>query len=144
MELLNLAAPPAGRVTLYADFSDRAVAKLIDIILLAIFLLPLDVVFDTSFLNDLHRTRLEELVAFGLFCLYSAVLESSKQQATWGKRAVGLLVADLDGNRISFAHAMVRSVMQYTGLGYLFAAFTGRKQGLHDLVANTIVIPGTL
>ncbi len=144
MELLNLTALPAKPVAIYADFSDRALAKFIDVVLLGICLLPMDIVFGTSFLDDLHRTRIEGVIAFALFCLYSAALESSKQQATWGKRAVGILVTDMDGKRISFAHAVLRSTMQYTGTGYLLAAFTRHKQALHDLVAKTVVIPGTL
>ena len=127
-----------------ATFAERVVAKLIDLVLLGICFLPLDLVFGTSFVNDLHRTKIEGLIAFAVFCLYSAVLESSKQQATWGKRAVGILVSDLHGNRISFAHALVRSIMQYTWAGCLLAAFTRRRQGLHDLVAGTVVTPGTL
>jgi uncharacterized RDD family membrane protein YckC len=144
MELLNLAAPPAKPIEFSADFFDRAVAKLIDLILLAICLLPVDIVFGTSFLNGVHRTRTQGLIFFALFCIYSTVLESSKQQATWGKRAVGILVSDLDGHRISFTYALVRSLLQYTGIGYLLAAFTQRKQALHDLVAKTVVTPGTV
>jgi uncharacterized RDD family membrane protein YckC len=144
MQLLNLAEAQAACVKSYADFSDRLLAKVIDWIVLAMWLLPLDSVFGTSFIDSLHRTRVEGLIAFALFCIYSAVLESSKHQATWGKRAVGILVTDRDGNRISFARALVRSVMQYTGTGYLLAAFTRNKQALHDLLAETVVIPGTL
>jgi uncharacterized RDD family membrane protein YckC len=145
VNLLTLAAPPTDTVVVpYADFSDRVVAKVLDVALLGICLLPLDIVFDTSFLDALHRTRTEGLIVFALFCLYSAVLESSKQQATWGKRAMGIIVNDVDGNRISFARALLRAVMQYTGTGFLFAPFTPRRQALHDLVAKTVVTPGTL
>lgn len=144
MESLNLAVQPYKAVPSYAGLRDRAVAKFIDIILLAICLAPLDIIFGTSFLDGLHRTRIEGLFLFALFCVYSAALESSWRQATWGKRAVGIVVSDLEGNRISFARALLRSLMQYTGTSYLLAAFTSRKRALHDLVAKTVVTPGTL
>ena len=144
MESLNLALQSCKAMPSYADLRDRAVAKFIDIIFLAICLAPLDIIFGTSFLDSLHRTGFEGLFFFALFCVYSAALESSWRQATWGKRAVGIVVSDLEGNRISFARALLRSLMQYTGTSCLLVLFTSRKRPLHDLVAKTIVTPGTL
>ena len=72
-------------------------------------------------------------------------MDSSKQQATFGKRAAGVIVTDLDGNRISFDHALIRSALRVVSVfAYLFAAFTRRQQALHHLVADTLVLPGTL
>ena len=81
---------------------------------------------------------------FALFCLYEALMESSRRQATFGKRAVGILVADLDGSKISLRRALLRSVLQLFAIGYLLAAFTTRRQAVHDLVADTQVLPGSL
>jgi len=82
---------------------------------------------------------------FVLFCLYSAILESSKQQATFGKRLMGILVTDLNEGRISFGAALLRSLLQvFAPFDYILAIFTERKQTLHDFVVNTQVLPGSL
>ncbi len=77
--------------------------------------------------------------------LYYAIQESSSKMATLGKRVVGLVVTDLEGNRISFARASGRffgkclsSSILY--IGYIMAAFTEKKQTLHDILSNCLVM----
>ena len=77
--------------------------------------------------------------------LYFALMESSKLQATLGKMMIGVVVTDLEGNRISFGRAtgryfgkVVSSVILL--IGYIMAAFTKRKQSLHDIMAKCLVI----
>ncbi len=77
--------------------------------------------------------------------LYYAIQESSPKQATVGKRAVGIVVTDLNGNRLTFEKATGRYFAKYLstmtlGFGYIMAAFTEKKQALHDLVAGTLVV----
>ena len=148
METVHLAITRAESTAVYAGFWSRGLAKLIDVALLSICLLPLDLLFGTSFVLGKNpgfgRTAAAEALVFALFCLYEALMESSRRQATFGKRAVGILVTDLDGNRISLRRALLRSVLQAFAVGYLLAAFTARKQALHDLVADTQVLPGSL
>jgi uncharacterized RDD family membrane protein YckC len=84
------------------------------------------------------------LVTFVPF-LYWPVLESSRWQATFGKRIMGLEVTDAGGNRLSFLHALLRSLAKIVsgipfGLGFLIAAFTARKQALHDIIVKTLVV----
>jgi uncharacterized RDD family membrane protein YckC len=76
---------------------------------------------------------------------YYAGFESSSKQATLGKMAVGIKVVDRDGRRLSLMHALGRWLsvaLNYLTLyiGYLMAAFTDRKRGLHDMVAGTLVV----
>ena len=76
--------------------------------------------------------------------LYASLMESSAWQATLGKKALGLLVTDEAGNRISFARATGRHFGQYVsaiilGVGYMMAGWTRRKQALHDMMAGTLV-----
>lgn len=77
---------------------------------------------------------------------YYAFMESSRWQATLGKRAVGIMVTDLDGTRISFARATGRYFASWLSgilcIGYIIAAFTERKQTLHDMIAGTLVYYG--
>ena len=77
--------------------------------------------------------------------LYFSLMESSANQATLGKMALGIKVVDARGARLSFAHALGRwfaASLSYLTLyiGFLLAAFTQRKQALHDLVAGTFVV----
>jgi uncharacterized RDD family membrane protein YckC len=61
---------------------------------------------------------------------------------------IGIGVVDLQANRLTFARASVRTLARWlntlTGIGYLMMPFTPRKQALHDLIAGTVVIPGSL
>jgi uncharacterized RDD family membrane protein YckC len=72
-------------------------------------------------------------------------MESSKYQATVGKLALGLKVTDMDGNNLDFVKALVRNICKIIsgmimGIGYIMAGFTDKKQGLHDMIANTLVV----
>jgi uncharacterized RDD family membrane protein YckC len=78
--------------------------------------------------------------------LYHAWMESSEWQATLGKRALGLVVTDLAGQRISFGRATARHFskiitnMVPLAIGYLMAGFTEKKQALHDMIAGCLVL----
>ena len=77
--------------------------------------------------------------------LYYVGMESSGTQATLGKMAVGIKVTDADGRRLGRGQALGRWVSHLLCyitfyIGYLMAAFTDRKRGLHDMVASTLVV----
>jgi uncharacterized RDD family membrane protein YckC len=79
--------------------------------------------------------------------LYEALLTSSSKQATVGKMVFGLRVTDTNGQQISFGRASARHFSKYiSGLilmvGYIIAGFTARKQALHDIIAETLVLKG--
>jgi uncharacterized RDD family membrane protein YckC len=65
---------------------------------------------------------------------------------TVGKWATGLRILRSDGMEIGVGRAFLRHFVGYPlsfvtlGLGFLAAAFTTRGRGLHDLIANTIVV----
>lgn len=76
--------------------------------------------------------------------LYFALMESSKFQGTVGKLALGIIVTDVDGNKISFARATGRYFSKILSgfilmIGYIMAGFTEKKQALHDIIAGTLV-----
>ncbi|HXM94979.1 MAG TPA: RDD family protein [Candidatus Dormibacteraeota bacterium] len=85
-------------------------------------------------------------IAFLAGWLYHAMLESSDWQATLGKRAMGLIVTDLAGQPISFARASARyfakiiSSLIPLGIGYILAGFTPKKQAIHDMITNCLVL----
>jgi uncharacterized RDD family membrane protein YckC len=76
--------------------------------------------------------------------LYYALMESMKG-ATLGKMALGIIVTDMQGNRISFGRATGRyfgkiiSSLTLT-IGYIMAGFTQQKQALHDMIAGCLVV----
>lgn len=77
--------------------------------------------------------------------LYYALQESGPHMATIGKRVCGLVATDLNGNRLTFGRASGRYFGKILSnitcyIGYIMAAFTERKQGLHDMVAGTLVL----
>jgi uncharacterized RDD family membrane protein YckC len=75
-----------------------------------------------------------------------AWMESSAKQATLGKLALGLVVTDMEGRRISFGRASGRFFAKIiTGfipfaIGYIMAGFTEKKQALHDMIASCLVV----
>ena len=85
------------------------------------------------------------LAVFLLPWVYEAWLLSSDWQATVGKRALGMRVIDLQGRRITFARASGRHFAKYIsafllGIGFIIVAFSSKKQALHDMLAETLVI----
>jgi uncharacterized RDD family membrane protein YckC len=77
--------------------------------------------------------------------LYFAGFECSSAQATPGKMALGLVVTNLNRERISFGRAAARYFCKFLSelilyIGYLMIGFTAKKQGLHDMIAGTLVL----
>ena len=81
--------------------------------------------------------------------IYYAYTESSANQGTLGKMALGLIVTDMEGRRISFGRATGRYFAKIItgliplGIGYMMAGFTEKKQALHDMIVGTLVLRKT-
>ena len=72
---------------------------------------------------------------------YFARSECSKEQATLGKEAVGIMVSGLNGERLTFSQALTRAFMKILrGVVSFGAGFTPRKQAPHDVIAKTLVV----
>jgi uncharacterized RDD family membrane protein YckC len=87
------------------------------------------------------------LSVVGYWC-YWAVMESSSLRATFGKIATGIVVTDVDGGRISFWRATRRYIGKSLSVltlftGFIMIAFTKRKQGLRDRLAECLVVVET-
>jgi len=144
----------------YAGFWLRFVAFFIDLILYYLFKIlgNLALNLDLAFINPMSisthshlsiyaATRL--LILSVVFCiihwLYFTLLESSKWQATIGKKLIGLKVTDENGERINFGRANARYWSKIIsgmtlGIGFIMAGFTEKKQALHDIIARTLVV----
>ncbi len=85
------------------------------------------------------------LVLLAVWWLYFACFESSRLQGTPGKLMLGIKVTDLSGGRIGFGAASARTFGKILSqiifyIGYIIAAFTERKQAMHDMLAGTLVV----
>ncbi|MHB8165077.1 MAG: RDD family protein [Methanoregula sp.] len=77
--------------------------------------------------------------------LYLPLCTSSRYQASIGKILFGIIVVYGNGRRLPFSRALIRELGKYVsllmlGLGFAIIGFTKKKQGLHDLLADTMVI----
>lgn len=155
-----VAIPASGMV--YAGFWLRFVALIIDFILIGIVLgIPAGILFGALGLGmsagmagrnpgvmigpALGMIFMFEGIAILAQWIYFAMMESSSWQGTVGKKALGLLVTDMDGRRISFGRATGRYFGKIIsgmilGIGYIMAGFTEKKQALHDMLAGCLVI----
>jgi uncharacterized RDD family membrane protein YckC len=128
---------------MYAGFWRRVAAAIIDGLILGAVTAPFTFGFDGANGYSGRASSISTVVSW----LYYAFMESSAKQATLGKMALGIRVTDLDGNRIGFGKATGRYFGKILsalilGIGFLMVAFTQRKQGLHDILAGTLVVSG--
>lgn len=95
--------------------------------------------------NDFQALANVGPVTAALAWAYFAVLESSPAQGTLGKLALNLYVTDTHGDPITFRRATFRYLFKSLStlvafVGWALAAFTPRKQALHDILAGTLVL----
>lgn len=153
---------PASIEIVYAGFWRRWAALFIDqlILSLAFYALVFALIVaaaiggwvDMGALDSEHPSPLLVVGYVGILLFYYVAAaayytlsESSRQQATLGKRAVGIKVVDLHGQRLTWGHAIGRwcaASLSYLSMyiGFAMAGFTARKQALHDMVASTLVV----
>jgi uncharacterized RDD family membrane protein YckC len=136
----------------FGSFDQRLLASVLDwffvsgVCILAAFILTL--------LTADKANRL--FIAFGLLAvipaakfIYHIILESSANQATYGKQILGIKVCDMQGNRIGFGQAAGRNFAKLFSVltffvGYLMCFFNKQQQCLHDMIAGTLVMKDRL
>jgi uncharacterized RDD family membrane protein YckC len=149
-----------GELYPYAGFWSRAAARIIDLVLIiaAFNLIYLadrfgseaglwtgsgieegDVAEGFSLANLLRATF---FLTFPIF--YYVFLHGSCGQ-TFGKMAMKVKVINEDGTPLGYKKAFLRWLGYFLcdltfNVGYIWAAFDARKQGLHDKVCRTLVI----
>jgi uncharacterized RDD family membrane protein YckC len=134
----------------FAGFWLRLVAAIIDGVILNVVQVPITLALGGGpFSHDRQNPGAAmggSLLSIVIAWLYSALQESSSAQATLGKRAVGIIVVDeRTGEQISFAQATGRHFAKIISscillIGFIMAAFTQKKQALHDIMAGTLVL----
>jgi len=131
----------------YGGFWRRVGAYLVDTVLIMVASFIMGAVGGLLLLSNGGNSNevLFQVLGLVLGWLYFALMESSESQATIGKRAFGMVVCDTNGNRIRFGQATGRYFGKILSslilcIGFVMVAFTERKQGLHDLMARTVVL----
>ncbi|WP_305804297.1 RDD family protein [Stenotrophomonas sp. YIM B06876] len=150
--------PVLGGEIVYAGFWKRVAAYCLDSVIVGMVGVVIAMVLgaaiglgfmgaggDTAGAGFIAIQLLTNLVSIAIAATYYAGFHSSNHRATPGKMAVGIKVVRSNGDRISLA----RGIGRYFGailsglilcIGYVMAAFTGRKQSLHDLICDTLVV----
>ncbi|MGV2289304.1 RDD family protein [Trinickia sp. YCB016] len=135
----------------YAGFWKRFAARLIDTIVLVLIGGIVGVAIAFVMIGGGVADQVGILKGLADLCgilfswIYFAAMESSSKQGTLGKLALGIKVTDLEGRRISFGRASGRYFAMIISalillIGYFMAAFTKKKQALHDMMAGCLVV----
>ncbi|MDR7194286.1 RDD family protein [Luteimonas terrae] len=155
-------APPAANVArpdtvvhggdvVFAGFRKRLAAYAIDAVIIGIASTVVgSLVYELLGVGGFGRgfwleQLVVNLVSVALSALYFAWFHAAYAMATPGKMAVGIKVVRLDGGRISFLRGIGRYFATILSslilmIGFLMAGFTQRKQALHDMVCDTLVV----
>ena len=126
----------------YAGFGLRFGAILLDGLIIGLPLKIFGNIF--SAIGD-EADSVYTLITIVIYWLYFAIMESSKNQATLGKKILKIKVVDMNGNKVSFARATGRHFGKILSsfillIGFFMAGFTEKKQTLHDIMAQCLVI----
>jgi len=141
----------------YADFWSRVAAYLIDNIIISTtsLILPIIPALLIYFIGN-HAVAFLLTYFVGIYIvlflfgwLYHCLLESSKAEATVGKKLIKIRLVNAEMKAVDFWQATTRHFISALltgfigGFTYITALFTDKKQGIHDMAANTFVIIDT-
>ncbi|PZS54035.1 RDD family protein [Stenotrophomonas maltophilia] len=151
------AQPVVGGEVVYAGFWKRVAAYMIDYFVLvipgsiigailgAILGASMGAVGSGESAIEIVAQLASALINLCIGMAYYTWFHASKGGATLGKMAVGIKVVRGNGECLTKARAFGRYwamlLSSFTlGIGFLMAAFTQRKQGLHDMICDTLVV----
>lgn len=133
----------------YGGFWIRVLAAIIDGIIITVVSVALILLSGQGFMEYAESEDLSWVdgVTTIIGIAYYTGFHGSSMQATPGKRALGLIVTDYNGQRITYLRAFGRYWANLLSalillIGYIMVAFTERKQGLHDIICSTLVVRG--
>lgn len=129
----------------YAGFWVRWVAALIDSIVLMLSIMVVIVPIAFTAPPETFESPIWNLLGLVLGIGYYAGMESSSKRGTIGKMAMGLKVCTTEGEQLTFLRAFGRYFARFLSvitlfIGYIMGAFTKKKQTLHDMVCDTVVL----
>lgn len=140
-----------------AHFGRRAIAMILDVILLSLVISPFVSIALGIFAPGAEFSMLtlfDDTQVFAIFILISTVIQSfyygyfltQQNGQTLGKRLMGIRVIKQDGSKLTIRDALLRNVLGYQisniipGLGFLWMLFDKKSRTWHDMMAKTIVV----
>lgn len=132
----------------YAGFWIRVLASIIDSIIMLIITGPLLYAFygTEAFLSEELVQGTAHVIISYIFPLVFTITLWVTYGGTPGKRMLGLKVIDqITGENLSVGKSLIRYIGYLVStiilmIGFIMVAFTQKKQGLHDLMAGSIVV----
>jgi uncharacterized RDD family membrane protein YckC len=130
----------------YAGFWMRFWAYLLDLVVIGslnrLVIYPLFRLLDISITDSSMFAAISIATAITYYLYF--VLMTKKFNQTLGKMVFGLKVATISGEKISWSTVIFREfigrfISKVIIIGYIIVAFLPKKQGLHDVFADTTV-----
>lgn len=130
----------------YASFSQRFLAYLIDIVLIRAIR---SVIFSSyelgGFFNNGSSFGLFSITGAFIYFLYFILLTKLNQGQTIGKMVLGLRVLLLSNEQLNWSDVIYRElisryIQNKIKLLYFFIFFTKKKQTMADLISDTVVV----
>ncbi|MBZ5526210.1 MAG: RDD family protein [Acidobacteriia bacterium] len=141
----------AGTLALeYAGFWRRFAAFFIDVIILSMIIRILFPFQGFNFWNIQTAWYFVPLIAISNVVSTAVTVAYSIVFWTWRGQTLGMIVLNIkvlrdDGSNITIGYALLRYLgyivcFLMLGTGFLWIAFDSRKQGIHDKIADTVVV----
>lgn len=125
----------------YAGGGRRFVAALVDGLIIGVVNLLIGFLVGLVLKNQVVSFGLSLLVGILYYVVYQAFAGQ-----TLGKRALGVKVLTVEGSSPSAITFFLREIIGKTvsgvilAIGYLMILWDGKRQGLHDKIAGTVVV----
>jgi uncharacterized RDD family membrane protein YckC len=132
-----------GAHFLLANISRRLFAMVIDQLIVLGFVFVI-VFVGALFTGDDENSEIGAVLGLWWLLsvwLYFALFVAFSNGATPGKKLMKIRVVRTSGGTVGFGRATVRFLARWIPFGPFFALFNDRKQTLHDLIADTVVVP---
>lgn len=133
--------------TVSSGFFRRSFSFIIDIVGLFSIVFILDI---TGIIrgNTIWETVASTIIVI-LFIIYFSLMECSARQGTFGKIIMGLIVSDINGDRISFKKSIIRTIIKFIHIMLVIMIIgwitVKKKDGLISIGNGTkIIIDGLL
>lgn len=141
MELLDQDST-SQKFTVPAGFGKRLAAWLIDCILVSFAGYLFGLILGVNIFKESWGIIWFDNI---LTMVYFIVMEGGNNQATFGKQILRIRVTGLQGEKIDYKKAFIRNICKIIsaliiGIGFIMVLFTDKKQGLHDIIAETLVV----
>ncbi len=137
----------AGSQVKQAGFWLRTAAFAVDWMLMVWFLVLVNFIGKLDVFGLDAKAENIAFVETVIFLLYWILMDASKKQGSLGKMVMKLKVTNLDGSRISLITSLLRTfgkvisiIIGIVGILFIVVGVTPRKQGLHDMIAQTLVV----